>query len=199
MFTMKTPEESAKEICCAIGQRIRSIRQGKRMTLDELARRTGFGKSYLSQIENLKREPPISTLAKIAYVLDVDVFYLLSGEIRQEEDQDFTLVRSSERRIVPRPFGKFGYIYESISYKKADRLMDGFVVTTGFEFPTEPLTHEGQELVYVLEGRQEFFYDGKIYEGGKGDCYCYNSNKPHYSRSTGNKPGKLLVVFASKK
>ncbi len=169
------------------------------MTLDDLARKTGFAKSYLSQIENLKREPPISTLAKIAYVLNVDVFYLLSGEVRQEENQHFSLVRVPERRIIPRPFGKFGYVYESITYKKADRLLDGFVVTTGFEFPTEPMTHEGQELVYVLEGRQEFFYDGTIYEVAEGDCYCYDSNKPHYSRSTGDKPGKVLVVFTTKK
>ncbi|MBW6486600.1 MAG: XRE family transcriptional regulator [Syntrophobacterales bacterium] len=193
---MKTTGENAKEICDVIGRRIRLIRHNKKMTLDDLAQKTGFAKSYLSQIETLKREPPISTLAKIAYVLNVDVFYLLSGEIRQAE-YDFSLVRPSERKNVPRFFGKFGYIYESLNYKKMDRLMDGFIVTTGFEFPTETLTHEGQELVYVLEGRQEFFYDGKIYEVSEGDCYCYNSNKPHYSRSVGDKKGKLLVVFAS--
>jgi len=198
-FTMSKPEEIAKDICTAIGQRIKSLRQERRMTLDELARKTGFAKSYLSQIETLKREPPISTLAKIAYVLGVDVFYLLTGEIQQEIKQDFAIVKPSERRAVPRPFGKFGYIYESITYKKADRLMDGYIVTTGFEFPPQPLTHEGQEMVFVLEGRQEFFYDGKIYVVEEGDCYCYDSNKPHYSRSIGKKRGKLLVVFAGKK
>lgn len=199
MFTMKTPEESAKEICHAIGQRIRSIRQEKRMTLDELAQKTGFGKSYLSQIENLKREPPISTLSKIAYVLDVDVFYLLSGEIRKEDDQGITIVKPAERMVVPRPFGKFGYVYESITHKKSGRWMDGYVVTVGFEFPPEPLTHEGQELVYVLEGRLESFYDGKINVVEEGDCYYFESNKPHYSRSIGDKPAKLLLVFTSKK
>jgi mannose-6-phosphate isomerase-like protein (cupin superfamily) len=199
MFAMKTPEENAKEICHAIGKRIRSIRQEKRMTLDELARRTGFGKSYLSQIENLKREPPISTLAKIAYILNVDVFYLLSGEIRQADAQGISIVKPSERMVVPRPFGNFGYVYESITHKKAGRWMDGYVVTVGFEFPPEPLSHEGQELVYVLEGRLESFYDGKITVVEEGDCYYFDSNKPHYSRSIGDKPGKLLLVFTSKK
>lgn len=195
---MEPYKENAQEICNAIGRRIRSIRQGKKMTLDDLARKTGFAKSYLSQIENLKREPPISTLAKIAYVLNVDVFHLLTGEVRQAED-DFSIVKPYERKNVPRFFGQFGYVYESLNYKKADRLMDGFVVATGFEFPPEPLTHEGQELVYILEGRHEFFYDGKIYEVNEGDCLCYNSNKPHYSRSVGDKKGKVLVVFANKK
>jgi transcriptional regulator with XRE-family HTH domain len=195
---MDSCQEKVQEICNAIGKRIRSIRQGKKMTLDDLARKTGFAKSYLSQIENLKREPPISTLAKIAYILDVDVFYLLTGEMRQAE-QDFSIVTPEERKNVPRFFGKFGYVYESLNYKKVDRLMDGFIVTTGSEFPPEPLTHEGQEFVYVLEGRHEFFYDGKIYEANEGDCFCYNSNKQHYSRSIGDKKGKMLVVFANRK
>jgi transcriptional regulator with XRE-family HTH domain len=196
---MSILEEKARDICTAIGRRIRAIRQEKRMTLDELATRTGYAKSYLSQIETVKREPPISTLAKIAYVLGVDVFFLLTGEIRQEEKQSITIVKPAERMIVPRPFGSFGYVYESITHKKADRLMDGYVVTAGFEFPPEPMTHEGQELVYVLEGRLESFYDGEIHVVEEGDCYYYDSNKPHYSRSIGDKPGKLLVVFASKK
>jgi transcriptional regulator with XRE-family HTH domain len=199
MFTMRTPEEKARDICTAIGQRIRSIRQDKRMTLDEMALKTGFAKSYLSQIETLKREPPISTLAKIAYVLGVDIFFLLTGEAQQEEEQRISIVKPAERRTVSRPFERFGYVYESINHKKADRLMDAYIVTTGFEFPPEPMAHEGQELAYVLEGQQEFFYDGEVYLIGKGDCYYYDSNRPHYSRSVGKKPGKLLVVFTSKK
>lgn len=169
------------------------------MTQDDLAKKTGFAKSYLSQIETLKREPPISTLAKIAYVMGVDVFYLLTGEVQQQPEQSITIVKPSERRIAPRPFERFGYTYESINHKKADRLMDAYIVTTGLDFPPEPMAHEGQELVFVLDGKQEFFYDGRVYLVEKGDCYYYDSNKPHYSRSLGKKPGKLLVVFTSKK
>lgn len=196
---MRTPEESAREICIAIGQRIRSIRKKRKFTLDQLSAKTGFAKSYLSQIENLKREPPISTLTKIAYILEIDVFFLLTGKIRQDDQQGLAIVKTSERRTATRAFGKLGYIYESISHKNADRLMDGYIVTTGFEFPPEPLTHEGQELVYVLEGRQEFFYNGKVYEVGAGDCIYLDSTKPHYSRSIGDRPGKVLVVFSSKR
>lgn len=196
---MKGPEENARDICSAIGPRIRLKRKEKMLSLEELALKTGFTKSYLSQIENLKKEPPISTLAKIAYVLGVDVFFLLSGEIRQEDEQLVTIVKPSERRTVPRPFGSFGYIYESINHKKIGRLMDGYIITVGFEFPPEPLTHEGQELAYVLEGKQELFYNGKTYILEEGDTVCLDSNKPHYSRSVGDKPAKILVVFATKK
>ncbi len=196
---MRTPEERAREICTAIGQRIKSTRIKNKLTLDQLSARTGFAKSYLSQIENIKREPPISTLSKIAYVLEIDVFFLLTGEIRQNDQQGISIVKFSERRTATRAFGKMGYIYESICHKRLDRRMDAYVVTTGFEFPPEPHTHEGEELVYVLEGSQELFYNGKLYRVRKGDCIYLDSTKPHYSRSIGGRPGKVLVVFSSKK
>jgi len=199
MFTMERVEEQARNICVAIGKRIRSIRQEKRMTLDEMATKTGFAKSYLSQIETLKREPPISTLTKIAFVLGVDVFFLISGEIGQNQNQSITIVRASERKVIPKPSGSPAYVYQPVNDRKADRLMDGYVVTVGSDFPSEPLVHEGQELSYVIEGTQEFFYDGRIYTFKTGDSYCFDSNKPHYARAAGNKPAKVLVVFASKR
>ena len=44
----------------------------------------------------------------------------------------------------------------------------------------------------------EFFYDGKIYHVKAGDSYYFDSNRPHHSRSIGDIPAKLLVVFATK-
>ena len=196
---MKIPEQKARDICSGIGKRMRAIRHAKRLTLDELANRTGFAKSYISQIETLKREPPISTLTKIAYVLGVDVFFLISGESRQSDEQFIAIVKASERKVIPRQSGSPAYVYEPINDKKFDRLMDGYIVTVGPEFPKDPLVHEGQEITYVLEGKHEFVYDGKTYLLEKGDCYCFESMKPHYGRSLSDKPAKLLVVFSSKK
>jgi len=188
-----------KEIYTAIGKRIRQIRQDKGFSLDELAKKTGFAKSYLSQIENLKREPSISALSQVAYVLGVDVLFLLSGETQDSGAQNLTIVKKAERKTVTRPVGSLAYTYDAITYKKQNRLMEGFIVTIGFEFPPEPFVHEGQELAYVLEGAHEFVYDGKTYLLEEGDCYYFDSNKPHYARAVGEKPGKLLVVFTAKR
>ena len=196
---MKTPEEKAQEICKAIGHRIRRIRHEKRLTLDELAKKTGFAKSYLSQIENLRREPPISTLTKIAFVLGVDIFFLISGELRRGDEQFITIVKASERKVIPNPWGHSTSLYEPLNDKKIDRVMDGYIVTVGSKFPPEPMAHEGQELAFVLEGRQEFVYDGKSYSFEEGDCFYFDSNKPHSARSVAGIPAKVLVVLTSRK
>jgi transcriptional regulator with XRE-family HTH domain len=191
--------DRTKQLFTAIGQRIRAIRQEKGLSLNELAKRTGFAKSYLSQIENLKREPSISALSQVAHILGVDVLYLLSGEMQNGGDQSLTFVKKNERKLVNRPTGSIAYAYESLTYKKKDRVMEAYIVTIGSEYPPEPFVHAGQEITYVLDGSHEFTYDGKTYNFEEGDCYYFDSNKPHYSRSLDNRPGRLLVVFTGEK
>lgn len=52
---------------------IRQIRQEKNMTLDTLAKLTGMSKGHLSRIERKETEPTITSLARIALALNVEV------------------------------------------------------------------------------------------------------------------------------
>ena len=61
------------KISSSIGERIARLRADRRMTLDALARATGFTKSYLSKIENARKVPPIGSLSRIAVALDSDI------------------------------------------------------------------------------------------------------------------------------
>ncbi|MFD1607802.1 helix-turn-helix domain-containing protein [Oceanobacillus luteolus] len=57
-----------------IGEKIKKLRQEKRMSISELAERAGVAKSYLSSIErNLQTNPSIQFIEKISQVLDVSV------------------------------------------------------------------------------------------------------------------------------
>ncbi|MFH5186055.1 helix-turn-helix domain-containing protein [Paenibacillus sp. TAB 01] len=61
-----------------IGNNISTIRKQRGFTLSELSERTGVSKSYLSNIErNLKQNPSIHVMEKIAAVLNVDIKSLL--------------------------------------------------------------------------------------------------------------------------
>lgn len=168
------------------------------MTLDEIAERTGFAKSYISQIETMKREPPISTLTRIASALNVDVFFLISGVTQGRDEQHLTVARASERSSISDPLGVSKSTCEPINDRKPDRVMDGYIITIGMEFPA-PSSHEGQELAFMLEGSQEFVYDGKSYLFEKGDCFYFDSDRPHYGKSLGDSPAKVLVVLSMTK
>lgn len=52
---------------------IREIRKEKNVSLDKLAKLTGMSKGHLSRIERKETEPTISSLARIALALNVDI------------------------------------------------------------------------------------------------------------------------------
>jgi transcriptional regulator with XRE-family HTH domain len=182
----------------AISDRIRKLRREKGWPLDKLAGIAGLSKGYLSQIENGEKNPPIGTLTKIAFGLGVDVIYLITGENRRTTDPSkCSIIRANQRKPIIHRGAPRGYRYESITYNKTDRLMDAYIITVGPEPPKEPLRHEGQEIVFALEGRHEFNYDDRKIEVGPGDCLCFDSDRPHFSRSLGSKAARVLVVFSA--
>jgi len=65
-----------------IGDRVKKIRQERKMSLSELAEQAGVAKSYLSSLErNLQQNPSIQFLEKIAGVLNIPVEHLIHEQI----------------------------------------------------------------------------------------------------------------------
>jgi len=192
---METAEEKRKIVLADISSRIRRVRLQRGLSMEALAKRAGFTKSYVSQIENQKREPTIGTLVTLAHALGVNVFSIIGGEKLPEEEATPAIVRAGERRQVSVPSKASNITYESINYKRQDRLMDAYILTPPKEFSDKPMAHEGEELLFVLEGTEELVYNGRSYVLKEGDCCYFDSSSPHYGRSLGEKGSKILVVF----
>lgn len=61
-----------------IGERVKKLRQEKKLSLSELAEQAGVAKSYLSSLErNLQTNPSVQFLEKIAAVLGVSIEYFI--------------------------------------------------------------------------------------------------------------------------
>ena len=63
----------------SVGDRIREIREAKKLTQDQLAEKAAISKGFLSEIENGKRNVSSEYLLRIANVLSASVDYLLRG------------------------------------------------------------------------------------------------------------------------
>ena len=73
------------------GDRLRSIREKRNLTQDELAARLGFGQSQMTKYENGKSEPTPEIIVRLARELSVTTDWLLGlvdtpDEHLQEED-----------------------------------------------------------------------------------------------------------------
>jgi transcriptional regulator with XRE-family HTH domain len=182
-----------------IGRKIRDLRKGKALTLQDLSTATGLSKPLLSQIENEIVVPPISTLLKISRALDKDIAFFFQ---EPNDDRKIVVVRTFERESLDtRKLGRTdgGYSYESLAYKKSRKNMEPFLVE--FERKDEKemsfYSHEGEEFLFVLEGDLEFRTRDEVHGLKKGDSLYFESDVPHSYRALGKKNAKAIVVIFS--
>ncbi len=191
-------EEEKKEFEeIRVGEKIKSLREGKGFSLKDLADLTGFSTALLSQMENHLVSPSLGTMIKLAKALGVKVGDFL-GETHGEP---FTIVRKDERKMVSRFASKegvkYGYSYGSLGFEKKDRHMEPFIVTL------EPATikasktsvHEGEEFIFVLEGEMEVVLGNHTDVLYPGDSIYYDSNIPHRVQCHQDKVTKILAVL----
>lgn len=181
-----------------IPKRLREIRLDRRLTLERLAKQTGLTKGYLSRIENSTQPPPIYTLSRISNALGIDISEFFAPTVNKIPYQEITIGRRNHHRLTNREGTPYGYIFEDLAPMKRGKNMEPFIVTVGFKRMIDiqkDFRHEGEEFIYVLGGRMEFFFKGQIYILEEGDCVYFDSDKPHSGRSLGKKEAKLLIVI----
>jgi quercetin dioxygenase-like cupin family protein len=60
-----------------------------------------------------------------------------------------------------------------------------------------PISHEGQEFVYLVEGAVELFYDGTTRTLRVGDSAYLDASRPHLFRGVGSTPARMVAVVCS--
>ena len=60
-----------------VGERIRTFREGKKLSQGDIEQRTGLLRCYISRVENGHTVPSVETLEKIARALEMKLYQLL--------------------------------------------------------------------------------------------------------------------------
>jgi transcriptional regulator with XRE-family HTH domain len=182
----------------SVGKNINNIRKHKNITLQDLARRSGLTKSYLSRIERSRKAPPYATVNRIAMALEVEVAYLISEKVEGLSDIRISIAKKNKGLAVHTLGSSYGYNYEALGFSKPGKNMQPYIITAAFD-EKNIFQHEGEEFLYVLEGTYEFIYDGKKYIMEEGDSAYFDSGVPHTARSLGEKNARVLAVMYSYK
>jgi transcriptional regulator with XRE-family HTH domain len=77
-----------------VGDRIKEIREHRRLTQDRLAEMSNISKGFLSEIENNHRNPSSESVLRIANALGASIDYLLRGD-------DPTVRTAKEPVLIP--------------------------------------------------------------------------------------------------
>jgi transcriptional regulator with XRE-family HTH domain len=181
-----------------VGEKIKNYRESQGLSLGDLAERTGFSTAYLSQLETHLISPPLGALMKIARSLDIETGKLFG----QMGTAPFTIVRKDERvptsRVASKEGVRYGYSYESLAPDKINRSMEPFLVTLEpVAKKGMPYSHDGEEFLFVLEGRVEIQLGEHTDILVAGDSIYYDSTLNHRVACADEKPAKIIAVIRS--
>ncbi|WP_026896096.1 helix-turn-helix domain-containing protein [Clostridiisalibacter paucivorans] len=178
-----------------IGDKIRKIRQQKGLTLNEIANGTNLTASYISQIERNITEPSISSLRKIASILNVPIYIFFS-----DDDKEKFFIKAEERTKMKLP--KSNILYEFLTPMPGEVDWDIKFLSVYFEInPNSSASedffiHKADEAIIILEGNMELILGEKSYLLKKGDSMYIKENTPHKMINNGNTMVKGIFTLS---
>ena len=179
----------------AIGERIKSLREKKGLSLEDLSKMTGFDIDLLECIEENKVQPQLGTIIKLSKALDSALGRLLSGV----GNKMYSITRKNQQKIISRSTSKKGekqvYTYKSLAPEVQGRHMEALMVQLDENPDHEISVHDGEEFIYVLSGIIQLEIGDAQFELEPGDSVYYLSTTPHLVSSKEGKATILAVLY----
>jgi len=181
-----------------LGSRVKQMRTTQKLTVQELAEKSGMQAGQLQKIENEGVVPSLAPLIRIARALGVrlgtfidDSNNLGPGVVRAgdyAEGVRFTSMETGSREHLN---------FYSLAADKSGRNMEPFIVEIepSSQSDYKLSTHEGEEFIFVLEGQIEINYGKDLYRLDAGDSIYLDSFVMHNVHAADNKKARILAVL----
>lgn len=174
-----------------IGDRLRALRNSRNMTLKQLSEKTSLTDSFLSQVEHSKSSITIESLMKISEAFDVSPSFFFS-EDKKEEEARFVINKKDS-------FGEekheSDFIYKDLAGKFDEQIFLPILVTLKpRKKGVRPLSHSGQEFIYVLDGILTVIFDEDEISLEVGESIHMDSTIPHNWINNTDKEVKFLYI-----
>lgn len=168
-----------------VGALIRARRRQQQLTLMELGAAADVSVGYLSQVERDRATPSLGTLAQIARALGVSIDYFVAAPAPHT-----ALTRAGERNRFS--IAGSSIVYERLGADFPGNQLSGFLMTVPPGYRSETVAHEGEEMLYVLEGAITQRLDGEEMVMSAGDSLHFRGNRPHAWANHTDRPARLL-------
>ncbi|AXB83145.1 helix-turn-helix domain-containing protein [Megasphaera hexanoica] len=170
-----------------IGEKIRSCRLSKQLTVKELAEEAKITPSMLSQIERGQANPSLNTIRLLSTALDEPMFRFFLEDTDVNDD----VVRKTNRKHI---------IENGIDYEMLTPDMSGTVELMQLNLPPntfscrEPMGHKGEEIALVEKGTVVITVGNNKITLYEGDSIRIKSNTKHswYNPESDS----AIVIFA---
>ncbi|MGS0742835.1 helix-turn-helix domain-containing protein [Glaciimonas sp. GG7] len=155
-----------------LGKTIRARRHAVQKTLVQIATETGLTAGFISQVERDQTIPSITSLVVIAKALGVPIGDLITQPEQAQPDS-----YHDQRQAYSVASGPVRYERLSTVFPGSRVHSVKFTMPSGYK--SEMVSHEGDEMVFVLSGQVEYIVGQKQYLLSVGDSLHFDANIPH--------------------
>jgi len=177
--------EEGDRVLKRLGATLRTERKALGLTLVAVARASGLSAGFLSQAERGLAAPSLSSLRALARTLGIPMASLLA-----QPDGADRVTRKGERMHFGLDPGTI--TYERLTSRFAGHLLNGVLIHEPPGHRSEPISHEGEELFFILSGELTVELGGEVHLLKCGDSLHFSSGIMH---STWNHTGDRTVIL----
>lgn len=185
----------------AISQAIRKLRMQQNLTVEQLAKKSGFSKGFISQVENFRVTPSLKALNAISSALGVPLATVLTSDPATPMYTTGSVEHGEE--ILRNDNERYGMRYLALAYEQLGRELEPFIIEYRKCSEERPLLmHDTEEFYVLLTGSVEFFIGGDdcVESLSAGQTIYLKSDVAHRVRlAPGCDFARALVIYSQKK
>ncbi len=174
----------------SLGEKIRSLRRRRGLTVQGLATACHLSKGFISQVENSRTSPSLSTLAEMARVLGVSPAILVA-----EAAPGAHVTRANGRSLNGNGNGHATVCLSD----RPGRTLDMYLleIGPGSTVDGQPIEAPGEQAIHVLSGSVRVGYGAVQVDLGPGDTGHWEPLPGTTYTNVGPEPARLVVAALS--
>lgn len=183
------------EVIVQISNKIKSIRKGKNLTLQDIADRAGVTKGLISQIENSRTIPSLLVLIQIIQALEVDLDSFFAELSKYSQESKIIVQRKADyERFEKEPSS--GYEYSRIFTKKFPQsTIDIVLLEIQPGSVRDFVQTEAFEYKFIISGSVRYKFRDQEINLNAGDSMLFDGRLEHNPVNEGDVPVQMLVVY----
>lgn len=171
-----------------LGERLRVRRKELGLTLQDVAGKAGFSIGFISQIERGITVPSLVSLVAVCRALGVEI-----GAVLQQPRSEGPVTRQDSRPVYGlAQGGQDAVTYERLSASFPGNVLRSTLIHEPPGFRSEPMSHEGEEIFYIVSGALTLELDGERMILEAGDSAHFSSARTHVTWNHTASPTTVL-------
>ena len=185
-----------EELILLLGDKIKTKRTEKKITLEQLAKKAGVSKGLISQIENNRTVPSLPVLFNIIHSLDEDLKTFFEDMHDSFSNGHILIVRKGQEKMFAKePVKGFSYkriLTRSVVSQATDVVLLELKKNASRK---QMIETDAFECKYILKGTVEYQIEKEVFTLNEGDTLFFNGRARHRLKNTGDGTALILVVY----